>query len=58
MVMLKAFKPTNGQTFAADTAEGTRKKEDHEKDRGTRLNRIIFIVETKTGQAILRDRRE
>jgi hypothetical protein len=35
--MLKALKPTNVQTFAAAIVEGTRKKEDHEKDRGTRL---------------------
>jgi hypothetical protein len=57
MVMLKAFKPTNAQTYAQTTMERARKK-DHEKDRGTRLKRIIFIVETKTRQAILRDRWE
>jgi len=55
---LKAFKPTNAQTFATATVDGTRKEEDHEKDRGTSLKRIIFIVETKTRQAILRGRRE
>jgi hypothetical protein len=38
--------------------KGTRKKEDQEKDRGTRLKRIIFILETITRQAILRDRQK
>jgi len=46
------------QTFAAATMKGTRKKEDQGKDRGTRLKRIIFVLETKTRQAILRDRRK
>jgi hypothetical protein len=56
--MLKEFKPTKPLTFSAATMEGTRKQEDHEKDRETRLKRIIFIVDTKTRRAIFRDRRE
>jgi hypothetical protein len=38
--------------LATGTMERTRKKEDHVTERGMRLKRIVFIVGTKTRQAI------